>query len=64
MIRELIRDLVYVFLIYSIVFLMLKIGMILEYIIYRIDIQKVRADKIELFLENKHKGEYSAKAPN
>lgn len=42
-------------------FLFLKTLIILDYVLARVDIQKLRADKIELFLENKYQGEYSAK---
>lgn len=46
---------------FSISLILLKVGFILDFIVYRIQIQKMRADKIESFLEKKYKGEYSAK---
>lgn len=64
MIKELIRDIFYVLIIFAVLFVFIRIGMVLEYIMYRIEIQKSRADKIELFLEHKYTGEYSAKAPH
>lgn len=55
------RNLFYFLWFISISLILLKVGFILDFIVYRIEIQKWRADKIESFLEQKHKGEYSAK---
>lgn len=40
--------------------LLLKIGFILDFIVYRVQIQKMRADKIESFLAKKYQGDYDA----
>lgn len=62
--REFLREAFYGILIVLAAFFLLRAFMILDYVLARVDIQKLRADKIELFLEGKYKGEYSAKAPH
>lgn len=59
--KEFFREAFYGILIILTGFLLFNVLMILNYVLARIDIQKLRADKIELFLENKYQGEYSAK---
>lgn len=58
---EFFREAFYGTLILLTAFLLFKSLIVLDYVLARIDIQKLRADKIEVFLENKYQGEYSAK---
>lgn len=59
--KEFFKEAFYGILIILTGFLLFNVLMILNYVLARIDIQKLRADKIELFLESKYQGEYSAK---